>query len=183
MFIFLSTVSFAPILKEQNINNVNIFNIYNELKSKEIRQKQLNLFLNAIAYSESRHNPEALNSGGYVGLFAFGQAARNATGYGHIKTSDFIKDPSIWEEQEQILAMTILLQKNGIHLYDYIKDTPFIFSKRKIVVTKSGLLAAAHLSGSGNVIRYLETKGLYNPKDKNGTSLEDYLIRFAGYNF
>ena len=53
-----------------------------------------------------------------------------------------------------------------------------------IYVSESGILAAAHLSGAGNVkkfFKHLEADSLHNPKDKLGTSLLDYLSKFSGY--
>ena len=47
-------------------------------------------------------------------------------------------------------------------------------------VTESGILAAAHLAGAGNVKRWLRNGK--NPKDKLGTSLVDYMKLFDGYN-
>ena len=49
------------------------------------------------------------------------------------------------------------------------------------IIVPSGLLAGAHLKGAGTVIRYLESGGAINSKDGFGTSVEEYLKRFAGY--
>ena len=146
-----------------------------------IREEQLNLFLNAMGFHESRNNPEVYNEFGYIGMFQFGQSARNATGYGHIKYSDFVKNPSIWPKQEQISAMKTLLQKNELRLLQYIIKTPYKIGN--ITITKSGLLASAHLAGSDNVRRFLESNGVYNPKDAYGTSITKYMIMFSSYEF
>lgn len=47
-------------------------------------------------------------------------------------------------------------------------------------VTPNGMLAVAHLGGSGGLQRFLETGGQYNPSDANGTSLSDYLTMHGG---
>lgn len=49
-----------------------------------------------------------------------------------------------------------------------------------VVVTRDGLVAMAHLGGKNGMRRFLETKGLYNPADDNGTQLSDYLKTHAG---
>ena len=50
-----------------------------------------------------------------------------------------------------------------------------------ILVTESGILAAAHLSGPGNVKKYLRSSGKLKFKDVFGTSIESYLINFSKY--
>ena len=50
-----------------------------------------------------------------------------------------------------------------------------------ITITKSGLLAGAHLKGAGCVINYLKSDGKNNACDAFGTSVETYLKKFAGY--
>lgn len=50
-----------------------------------------------------------------------------------------------------------------------------------IRVTESGILAAAHLGGAGNVKKFLNTYGKFQFKDAFGTSLEEYMKSFGGY--
>ena len=50
-----------------------------------------------------------------------------------------------------------------------------------IAITESGILAAAHLSGAGNVKKYLRSNGKYNLRDAYGSSIEHYMQKFAGY--
>lgn len=49
-----------------------------------------------------------------------------------------------------------------------------------IEVTPNGMLAVAHLGGSGGLRRHLESGGRYNPSDAFGTSLSDYMRTHAG---
>lgn len=48
-----------------------------------------------------------------------------------------------------------------------------------VTVTRSGLVAVAHLGGKGGMDKFVRTKGQYNPKDQLGTSLTDYLGKHA----
>ena len=48
-----------------------------------------------------------------------------------------------------------------------------------IYITESGILAAAHLAGPGNVKKFFR-KG-YEFKDGNGTKMTSYLERFSSY--
>ena len=50
-----------------------------------------------------------------------------------------------------------------------------------IVITESGILAAAHLSGAGNVKKYLRSYGQNTFKDAYGSSIQHYMKLFSGY--
>jgi len=50
-----------------------------------------------------------------------------------------------------------------------------------ILITESGILAASHLAGAGNVKKYLRSWGKVNFKDAYGSNIEHYLKKFAGY--
>jgi hypothetical protein len=66
------------------------------------------------------------------------------------------------------------LQQNGRSLQQFIGST-----RGGVVITTSGILAAAHLRGETGFANLL----LYNQesRDKNGTSILDYLREFGGY--
>ena len=50
-----------------------------------------------------------------------------------------------------------------------------------VKITESGILAAAHLSGAGNVKKYLRSNGVFKFNDAFGTSIRSYMKKFAGY--
>ena len=50
-----------------------------------------------------------------------------------------------------------------------------------VKITESGILAAAHLSGAGNVKKYLRSHGQHNLSDAYGSSIELYMKKFANY--
>ena len=50
-----------------------------------------------------------------------------------------------------------------------------------IRITESGILAAAHLAGAGNVKKFLRSNGDFKFSDAFGTSIEEYMSKFAGY--
>lgn len=132
----------------------------------------------SIGKRESNGNWTIVNPYGYIGTYQFGRAALDATGYKHITIREFRKNPSIWPPEEQEKAMSKLLSLNKKVLTSYIAkfegDTI-----NGIVITESGLLAAAHLAGAGGVIKYLDSGGRHDPFDKNGTHLSTYLREFA----
>ena len=50
-----------------------------------------------------------------------------------------------------------------------------------MIVTESGILAAAHLAGPGSVKKYLRSYGLNNFADGYGTTISYYMKKFSGY--
>ena len=48
-----------------------------------------------------------------------------------------------------------------------------------VLITESGILAAAHLAGPGNVRKYFKKGKDFS--DGNGTKLTKYLTQFSGY--
>ena len=165
---------YAPPANRQN--EINVYSIY----LADYKRQQYDQFRNAIAHKESRMNPAIYNDIGCIGLYQFGYSARKATGYKHIKTKAFIKNPSIWPKEDQNKAMDSLIKRNEVRLNSIISKAPYQFEGCNI--TKSGILAAAHLAGWFNVAKHFEDRE-HNPNDKNGTYLEDYLIAYSGFEF
>ena len=130
-------------------------------------------FLNAVGYRESTNNYKAVNQFGYLGKYQFGRKTLNAIGLDSVSNREFLANPSIQEE-----AMSILLKKNRHTLRreirKYVGDTI-----NGIYITESGILAAAHLAGAGNVKKFFR-RG-YEFKDGNGTKMTSYMIMFADY--
>jgi len=133
-----------------------------------------NKFLDEIGFRESSNNYKAVNQFGYLGKYQFGRKTLNAIGFEDVSNYEFLSNPEIQEE-----AMLVLLQKNKYTLRreikKYVGETV-----NGIYITESGILAAAHLGGAGNVRKFFR-KG-YEFEDGNGTKMTSYMVRFAGYN-
>ena len=133
-----------------------------------------NKFLDEVGFRESTNNYKAVNQFGYLGKYQFGRKTLNAIGFKDISNYEFLSNPEIQEE-----AMLVLLQKNKHTLRreikKYVGETV-----NGIYITESGILAAAHLGGAGNVRKFFR-KG-YEFEDGNGTKMTSYMIRFADYN-
>ena len=133
-----------------------------------------NKFLDEVGFRESSNNYKAVNQFGYLGKYQFGRKTLNAIGFEDVSNYEFLSNPEIQEE-----AMLVLLQKNKHTLRreikKYVGDTV-----NGIYITESGILAAAHLGGAGNVRKFFR-KG-YEFEDGNGTKMTSYMVRFAGYN-
>ena len=52
---------------------------------------------------------------------------------------------------------------------------------RGIEITESGILAAAHLAGAGNIKKYLRSHGKLSFKDGYGSSVHHYIKLFSGF--
>ena len=130
-------------------------------------------FKEALAFKESRGNYFIINTLGYLGKYQFGIGTLQLMGV--YSATKFLNDPSL---QEKVFYTNI--SRNKWILRKYIKY--FVGRKVKgVEITESGILAAAHLAGPGNVIKYLYSNGRSDVKDAYGTSLADYLTKFSGY--
>ena len=139
---------------------------------KPIEINQTELFLNAIGHRESSNRYDIVNKWGYIGKYQFGKKTLKNLGY-DVSKKEFLNSPYLQEK-----AMLDLLEHNKKILQSYID----YWDGRKIngkVITESGILAAAHLAGAGNVKRFLKKGEEF--KDGNGTKLTSYLTQFSGY--
>jgi hypothetical protein len=127
----------------------------------------------AIAHKESQGKYKKINSLGYLGKYQFGTETLKSIGVED--SSDFLNNPNLQER-----AFVALLSKHKYDLKDYIS-----FFEGKIIdgvkITESGILAAAHLGGTGSVKRFLNTNGMKKCKDSYGTSVRAYLRDFGGF--
>jgi len=139
----------------------------------ELIMKNHSRFLEDLGMRESSGNYKAVNQFGYLGKYQFGRKTLDALGYEDVSNREFLANASIQEE-----AMYALLTHNRKilrrQLSKYVGSTV-----AGVYITESGLLAAAHLAGPGNVRKFLR-KG-YEFKDGNGTKMTSYMIKFANY--
>lgn len=130
-------------------------------------------FKQAVAHKESQGKYSKINTLGYLGKYQFGVETLKSIGIDD--SVKFIKSPKLQEE-----AFIALLSKNKYELQDYIQR----FEGKMIdgvKITESGILAAAHLGGTGSVKRFLNTNGERKCKDEYGTSVKSYMKEFGGF--
>jgi hypothetical protein len=139
----------------------------------EIKTKGHNDFLEAIGHQESRNRYHIVNRYGYMGRYQFGKSTLKTLKI-KVSTRKFLKDTLLQEE-----AMLKLLLHNKKRLQKYINkyEGQVVHG---ILVTESGLLAAAHLGGQGSVKKWFRNGRVR--KDGNGVKITSYMIRFGGYN-
>lgn len=130
-------------------------------------------FKEAVAHKESQGKYYKINTLGYMGKYQFGIETLKSIGIND--SVGFINNPRLQEK-----AFVVLLSKNKYALKDYIN-----YYEGKIVdgvkITESGILAAAHLGGSGSVKRFLNSNGEKKCKDDYGTSVKIYMKDFGGF--
>lgn len=130
-------------------------------------------FKEAVAFKESQGNYSAVNTLGYLGKYQFGVTTLDLLGIN--KPNLFLKTPALQEK-----AFLANVKRNKWVLRRDIKR--FVGKKIEgIRITESGILAAAHLAGPGNVKRYLRSNGAKDSKDAYGTDILTYMEKFSGY--
>ena len=134
---------------------------------------QTQTYLNSIGRRESSNRYNVVNKWGYMGKYQFGRKTLNALGYKHISNKQFLNNPKLQEE-----AMMKLLKHNKHILRREIRKYCGT-SIHGVYITESGLLAAAHLAGPGNVKKWLRRGKRF--RDGLGTDLTEYLQLFGGY--
>ncbi|WP_396176890.1 peptidoglycan-binding protein LysM [Flavobacterium sp.] len=130
-------------------------------------------FKEALAFKESQGRYTLINSLGYMGKYQFGRSALRAIGIHD--SSEFLNNPRLQEK-----AFKALLAKNK---WELRKEIEMYEGKviNGVVVTESGILAAAHLGGAGSVKKFFKNKGKRAIKDQYGTTLKSYMKKFGGY--
>lgn len=145
----------------------------------EIKAKELELptnrhvdFLDALGQKESGNNYKIVNKYGYLGRYQFGKSTLKGLGY-KVTPQEFLDSPALQEE-----AMHKLLVHNKKKLQKYI-DKYEGQVLHGVYITESGVLAAAHLGGAGNVRRFFRKGSQF--KDGFGTTITSYMKKFSGY--
>ena len=130
-------------------------------------------FKEAVGFKESQGKYKKINSLGYLGKYQFGIETLKTIGVHD--SSAFLNSPKMQEK-----AFIALLSKNKWELRNVIKKHEGTVMNG-ILITESGILAAAHLAGVGSVKKYFRHEGKKRFKDAYGTTLKSYLKKFGGY--
>ena len=181
-FIFFLTIFFFDSPDFPAPNNSSVYTVKIEFKSSynyipiPFTVKDYVGFKNFLGFFESGSNYNKVNRFGYMGKYQFGKETLKM--YGVRNLSDYKSNPAL---QEEVFLMNVMRNKwilrREISWYSdrYLNG---------IYVSQSGIIAAAHLSGPGNVKKYLRSHcdPDLNKRDANGTSISDYLNIFKDYN-
>ena len=135
--------------------------------------KDYYLFLHDLGHQESGNRYDVVNQFGYMGRYQFGKSTLRTLKI-RVSKEAFLNSPDL-----QDYAMLQLLCYNKKKLQKYIDEYDGEVVNG-ILVTESGLLAAAHLGGQGSVKKWFRTGKIR--KDGNGVKITSYMQRFGGYN-
>lgn len=130
-------------------------------------------FKEALAFKESQGDYFTINTLGYLGKYQFGIGTLQLIGV--YNATRFLNDPVL---QEKAFHTNIARNKWILR-----KDIARYVGKRikGVEITESGILAAAHLAGPGNVKKYLRSHGELNTNDDYGSNIHYYIRKFSGY--
>ncbi len=130
-------------------------------------------FKEALGFKESRGNYKTINQYGYLGKYQFGKGTLKLIGV--YDTQLFLDSPELQEA-----AFYANASRNKWILK---RDIKRFVGKRinGILITESGILAAAHLAGPGSVKKYLRSWGATAFSDAFGTTIGYYMKKFSGY--
>jgi len=178
--LFLNSSFFNPVFKNSNkISSISNLEYTVLLKKNQFignfiyLKKDFNGFKELLAFKESGGRYFCVNKFGYMGKYQFNLSTLKM--FKVRSGKKFLKDPEL---QEKVFLLNV--QRNKWILRKDIKW--FVGSRiNGSRITESGILAAAHLSGPGNVKKYLRGGGKDNFKDALGTSISFYIDYFKDY--
>jgi len=135
--------------------------------------KSFNGFKEALAFRESGGRYDIVSSFGYLGKYQFGESTLKRFNI-HDK-EHFLENTELQEDAFMALC--------SLNKWILRKEIEKKVGKKinGIEITESGILAAAHLAGSGNIKEYLRTNGKHKFTDAFGSSMQHYLKKFGGY--
>jgi hypothetical protein len=144
-----------------------------EIECHSIDDIVLNEYLNSIGFRESSGRYDAVNSFGFMGKYQFSPVTLIGLGF-DVNMDEFLSTPELQDS-----AMITLLHHN----YNILRNLIDVFDGEEfndVTITKSGILAAAHLVGPYRTRLLLQDN--INTEDAYGTTAMEYLISFSGYN-
>ena len=144
-----------------------------KVNKEKVILKNMDLFLNDLGHRESGNRYNIVNKFGYMGKYQFGKSTLRTLKIKVTKDA-FLNSPDL---QEYAMQQNLLYNKKRLQKYIDKFEGQEIDG---ILVTESGILAAAHLGGAGSVRRYFRSGKVM--QDGNGVKITSYLKKFSGYN-
>lgn len=169
LFLF---ISFVDIKKNKNLSEINFPK--NSSVVFPYLQKNFIGFKEVLAFKESQGKYNVINTLGYLGKYQFG--INTLKRFKIYSPKKFLKNPEL---QEKVFTAYCAVNKWILR-----KDIKRSVGKtiNGIKITESGIIAAAHLGGAGNVKKYLRSNGKVRFFDAYGSSIQSYIKEFSGYN-
>ena len=156
-----------------------MWNYAREFAENRHHESEFRRFINDLGRRESGNNWLSVNCIGCFGEWQFAESTVHYLGFKHVTLKKFKKDPDIFPPEVQRKALESLIKVNLVLLrkyQHYIGDTI-----GSVVVTKSGMIAGAHLGGAQSVKLFLTSNGILDKKDVLGTAVSNYMRKFSFY--
>ncbi|RFB01675.1 calcium-binding protein [Parvularcula marina] len=153
-------------------------------------------FFEALRQRESSGDYSVISTGGYLGAYQFGEAALVDLGfvyndgspfdndfngtftgkYDVFSVEDFLDSPSAQDlaAEEWFSLLWARIRFNDLEFYDQQ-------TLNGVTLTKSGMIAGAHLLGVGGLRDFILSGGTDAGADGNGTSITEYLTLLGNY--
>ena len=153
--------------------SVNLIPIELPVKKEVVIIKNMDLFLHDLGHRESGNRYNVVNQFGYMGKYQFGKSTLKTLKI-KVTRDAFLNSPDL---QEYAMQQNLLYNKKKLQKYiDKFEGQEL----NGILITESGILAAAHLGGAGSVRKYFRSGKVM--EDGNGVKITSYLNQFSGYN-
>lgn len=167
------SVNIYHITDTNTISTVQTLYDYNKEASFPELNKCFIAFKESLAFKESRGDYNCVNTFGYLGKYQFGRTTLQR--FSIYNTRGFLKDSELQED--------VFVALCSVNKWILRKDIKRKVGKKMngVLITESGILAASHLAGAGNVKKYLRSNGSEDFSDAYGTSISYYIKRFSGY--
>lgn len=132
-------------------------------------------FLKAIGHTEGLDKYSTVSNNHMLGKYQFAPSTLRVVGYTG-EAQEFLNDSALQDS-----LMIVLLHRNNRALADIIHHYAGT-TYRGIYITRSGLLASAHLVGICGVHAFFDSTFACPTRDGNGMTMNRYLVKFANYN-
>jgi hypothetical protein len=143
----------------------------------DLNEQALQEFLTQVARFESNNQYSKVSRSGMLGKYQFSIRTLRQLGYSG-SADAFLED-----EELQEYMMVRLLQENRTALGRAVTRHDGVW-RDGVYISKSGLLAGAHLVGVGGVLSYLYPERFsYPTTDGNGVHVSEHIARFSGHVF
>lgn len=144
-------------------------------KVKPRIQGDVHAFMKRLGRAEGLGSYNTVSRTGYLGLYQFHPKTLRGLGF-NVSPQEFLASPAIQDS-----AMLAYMRDNARSLRKVInKFNGTIVND--VYVTKAGILAGAHLVGSGGILAFFYPERYnYRVVDGNGVHVAQYMTKFAGY--
>lgn len=136
-------------------------------------------FIDDLGKRESGNNWLSVNCIGCFGEWQFKESTVQYLGFKQVTLKKFKRNPEIFPPALQRSALESLIKVNMALLKDYERYIGKTING--VTVTKSGMIAAAHLGGARSVRLFLTSGGRLDKKDTLGTAISNYMKKFSFY--